>query len=95
MNLIDTQIKSIQQMGTIDKSLNKDRLSLNFIKTLSEIPKLRKGYDSGGIVDPLDQEILELETIVGLRPVNGYEAQIIEQMKDRLLHLYSLKKGRQ
>jgi hypothetical protein len=32
---------------------------------------------------------------VGLRPVNGYEAQIIEQMKDRLLHLYSLKKGRQ
>ena len=95
MNLIDTQIKSIQQMGTIDKSLNQDRLSVNFIKTLSEIPQLRKGYDSGGIVDPLDQEILELETIVGLTPVNGYEAQIIEQMKDRLLHLYSLKKGRQ
>ena len=55
MNLIDTQIKSIQQMGTIDKSLNQDRLSVNFIKALSEIPKLRKGYDSGGIVDPLDQ----------------------------------------
>ena len=85
-----------QSVGSLmDKSLNQNGLSAAFTKQLSAVSNIRYKFQDGGFVDPLDQEILELETIVGLTPVNGYEAQIIEQMKDRLLHLYSLKKGRQ
>ena len=95
MQIVDQLIQSIPNMGSMDKSLNQERLSPNFIKTIEEAKSLRSGYESGGPVDPIDQEILELEMFVGLRPLNSYEASLIEQMKDRLSYLYSIKKGDQ
>ena len=95
MQIVDQLIQSIPSMGSMDKSLNQERLSPNFIKTIEEAKSLRSGYESGGPVDPIDQEILELEMFVGLRPLNSYEASLIEQMKDRLSYLYSVKKGEQ
>jgi len=95
MQIVDQLIQSIPNMGSMDKSLNQERLSPNFIKTIEEAKSLRSGYESGGPVDPIDQEILELEMFVGLRPLNSYEASLIEQMKDRLSYLYSVKKGDQ
>jgi hypothetical protein len=95
MQIVDQLIQSIPSMGSMDKSLNQERLSPNFIKTIEEAKSLRSGYESGGPVDPIDQEILELEMFVGLRPLNSYEASLIEQMKDRLSYLYSVKKGDQ
>ena len=95
MQIVDQLIQSIPNMGSMDKSLNQERLSPNFIKTIEEAKSLRSGYESGGSVDPIDQEILELEMFVGLRPLNSYEASLIEQMKDRLSYLYSVKKGDQ
>lgn len=95
MKIVDQLIQSIPNMGSMDKSLNQERLSPNFIKTIEEAKSIRSGYESGGPVDPIDQEILELEMFVGLRPLNSYEASLIEQMKDRLSYLYSVKKGDQ
>lgn len=95
MQIVDQLIQSIPSMGSMDKSLNQERLSPNFIKTIEEAKSLRSGYESGGPADPIDQEILELEMFVGLRPLNSYEASLIEQMKDRLSYLYSVKKGDQ
>tara|TARA_A100001015_G_scaffold254169_1_gene294833 strand:+ start:4202 stop:4489 length:288 start_codon:yes stop_codon:yes gene_type:complete len=95
MQIVDQLIQSIPNMGSMDKSLNQERLSPNFIKTIEEAKSLRSGYESGGPADPIDQEILELEMFVGLRPLNSYEASLIEQMKDRLSYLYSVKKGDQ
>jgi hypothetical protein len=66
---------------------------------------IHKGRSVGSLMDKsLNQNGLsaaftkQLSAVSNIRykfQVNGYEAQIIEQMKDRLLHLYSLKKGRQ
>ena len=95
MKIVDQLIQSIPNMGSMDKSLNQERLSPNFIKTIEEAKSIRSGFESGGPVDPIDQEILELEMFVGLRPLNSYEASLIEQMKDRLSYLYSIKKGDQ
>jgi hypothetical protein len=95
MQTINNLIQTIPSMGSMDKSLNQDRLSPNFIKTLEEVKTLRTGYENGGSVDPIDQEILELEMFVGLRPLNSYEAALVEEMKDRLSYLYSIKKGKQ
>jgi len=95
MQIVDQLIQSIPSMGSMDKSLNQERLSPNFIKTIEEAKSIRSGYESGGPADPIDQEILELEMFVGLRPLNSYEASLIEQMKDRLSYLYSVKKGDQ
>lgn len=87
-------IQPIKSMGSLmDKSLNQEGLSVNFMEKIAEVPKLRASFESGGSVDPIDQEILELEMFVGLRPLNSYEASLIEQMKDRLSYLYSIKKG--
>lgn len=93
MQTINNLIQSIPNLGSMDKSLNQDQLSPNFIKTLNEAKALRAGYEDGGSVDPIDQEILELEMFVGLRPLNSYEAALIEEMKDRLSYLYSIQKG--
>jgi len=95
MQTINNLIQTIPSMGSMDKSLNQDRLSPNFIKTLEEVKTLRTGYENGGSVDPIDQEILELEMFVGLRPLNSYEAALVEEMKDRLSYLYLIKKGKQ
>lgn len=87
-------IQPIKSMGSLmDKSLNQEGLSVNFMEKIAEVPKLRASFESGGSVDSIDQEILELEMFVGLRPLNSYEASLIEQMKDRLSYLYSIKKG--
>lgn len=87
-------IQPIKSMGSLmDKSLNQEGLSVNFMEKIAEVPKLRASFESGGSVDSIDQEILELEMFVGLRPSNSYEASLIEQMKDRLSYLYSIKKG--
>ena len=96
MNIIDNMIKPLKSRGSLmDKSLNQDGLSLNFMSKVAKIPTLRASYKEGGIVDPIDQEILELEMFVGLRPMNAMEAFWIEQMKDRLSYLYEVKKGKQ
>ena len=96
MNNLVSELLSKKDLGSfMDKSLNQERLSPNFIKTIEEAKSLRSGYESGGPADPIDQEILELEMFVGLRPLNSYEASLIEQMKDRLSYLYSVKKGDQ
>jgi len=95
MQTINNLIQSIPSMGSMDKSLNQDQLSPNFIKTLEEVKTLRTGYENGGSVDPIDQEILELEMFVGLRPLNSYEAALVEEMKDRPSYLYSVKKGKE
>ena len=96
MNNLVSELLSKKDLGSfMDKSLNQERLSPNFIKTIEEAKSLRSGYESGGPVDSIDQEILELEMFVGLRPLNSYEASLIEQMKDRLSYLYSVKKGDQ
>ena len=94
MNFYDTHLKPLSNKGSLmDKSLNQDGLSINFMQTMAKVPTLRAGFSEGGIVDPIDQEILELEMFVGLRPMNSYEAFLVEQMKDRLSYLYSIKKG--
>ena len=94
MTIINRLIQSIPQMGSMDKSLNQDQLGPHFIKALEEVKTLRAGYQEGGAVDPFDQEILELEMFVGLRPMNSYEAALIEEMKDRLSYLYSIQKSK-
>ena len=94
MNFYDTHLKPLSNKGSLmDKSLNQDGLSINFMQTMAKVPTLRAGFSEGGIVDPIEQEILELEMFVGLRPMNSYEAFLVEQMKDRLSYLYSIKKG--
>ena len=77
----------------IDKSLNQNGLSAAFTKQMDAISKTRFAFKEGGSVDNIDQEIIELEMFVGLRPTNSYEAFLIEQMKDRLFQLYEIKKG--
>lgn len=95
MNFIDPYIKPLKSVGSLmDKSLNQGGLSVNFMKTVAKVPALRASYEKGGIVDPIDQEILQLELFVGLRPSNSYEAFIIEQMKDRLFKLYEIKNSK-
>jgi len=94
MNFYDTYLKPLSNKGSLmDKSLNQDSLSINFMQTMAKVPTLRAGFSEGGIADPIEQEILELEMFVGLRPMNSYEAFLVEQMKDRLSYLYSIKKG--
>lgn len=61
-------------------------------QSMQEPLKLRASYKSGGIVDLIDQEILELEQFVGLRPMNAEQAAAIEEMKDRLYLLYEIRK---
>ena len=78
----------------MDKGLSQDGLSAAFTKQMSAISNLRHTFKDGGSVDPIDQEILELEMFVGLRPLNSYEAFLVEQMKDRLSYLYDLKQGK-
>ena len=96
MNFYDTHLKPLSNKGSLmDKSLNQDSLSINFMQTMAKVPTLRAGFSEGGIVDPIDQEILELEMFVGLTPTNAMEAFWIEQMKDRLSYLYDVKKGKQ
>lgn len=96
MKIIDQFIKPLKgPTSLMDKSLNQDGFSLNFMSKVAKIPTLRASYKEGGIVDPIDQEILELEMFVGLRPMNAMEAFWIEQMKDRLSYLYEVKKGKQ
>jgi len=50
-------------------------------------PKIKLAEGSS----PIDDEILELEMFVGLRPLNALEAGYIEEMKERLNYLYELK----
>ena len=96
MSFINQFIKPLKCPGSLmDKSLNQDGFSLNFMSKVAKIPTLRASYKDGGIVDPIDQEILELEMFVGLTPMNAMEAFWIEQMKDRLSYLYDVKKGKQ
>ena len=96
MSFFNKFLKKLRTTDSLmDKSLNQDGLSLNFMKTVAKIPTLRASYKDGGIVDPIDQEILELEMFVGLTPTNAMEAFWIEQMKDRLSYLYDVKKGKQ
>jgi len=85
-----------QSKGSLmDKSLNQNGLSAAFTKQMGAISKTRFAFKEGGSVDNIDQEIIELEMFVGLRPTNSYEAFLIEQMKDRLSYLYSVKKGKE
>ena len=53
----------------------------------SKKPKIKLAQGSS----PIDDEILELEMFVGLRPLNALEAGYIEEMKERLNYLYELK----
>ena len=77
----------------MDKGLSQSGLSGAFTKQMGAISKTRFAFKEGGSVDNIDQEIIELEIFVGLRPTNSYEAFLIEQMKDRLFQLYEIKKG--
>ena len=96
MTFFNKFLKKLRTTDSLmDKSLNQDSFSLNFMSQVAKIPTLRASYKEGGIVDPIDQEILELEMFVGLRPTNAMEAFWIEQMKDRLSYLYDVKKGKQ
>jgi len=79
----------------MDKGLSQSGLSGAFTKQMGAISKTRFAFKEGGSVDNIDQEIIELEMFVGLRPTNSYEAFLIEQMKDRLSYLYSVKKGKE
>ncbi|MCI5053573.1 MAG: hypothetical protein MRY23_01970 [Pelagibacteraceae bacterium] len=79
----------------MDKSLNQNGLSAAFTKQLSAVSNTRYKFQDGGSVDPIDEEILQLERFVGLRPTNAMEAFWVEQMKDRLSYLYEVKKGKQ
>lgn len=78
----------------MDKSLAHGPLSMNFMRQIASMPKLRSSFNSGGPVLSLEEEIAQLEWFVGLRPSNSYEAYLIEQMKDRLFELYELKKNK-
>ena len=93
MSIINRLMQSMPSMGSMDKSLSQDQLGPNFMKVLEEVKTLRTGYQDGGPVDPVEREIAELEMFVGLRPLNSYEAALIEEMKDRLSYLYSIQKG--
>ena len=85
-----------QSKGSLmDKSLNQNGLSAAFTKQLSAVSNTRYKFQDGGSVDPIDEEILQLEMLVGLRPLNAMEAFWVEQMKDRLSYLYEVKKGKQ
>jgi len=85
-----------QSKGSLmDKSLNQNGLSAAFTKQLSAVSNTRYKFQDGGSVDPIDEEILQLEMLVGLRPTNAMEAFWVEQMKDRLSYLYEVKKGKQ
>ena len=96
MSFFNKFLKKLRTTDSLmDKSLNQDGFSLNFMSKVAKIPTLRASYKEGGIVDPIDQEILELEMFVGLRPMNAMGAFWIEQMKDRLSYLYEVKKGKQ
>jgi len=96
MSFFNKFLKKLRTTDSLmDKSLNQDGFSLNFMSKVAKIPTLRASYKDGGIVDPIDQEILELEMFVGLTPMNAMEAFWIEQMKDRLSYLYDVKKGKQ
>tara|TARA_A100001015_G_scaffold109225_1_gene121204 strand:+ start:3922 stop:4212 length:291 start_codon:yes stop_codon:yes gene_type:complete len=96
MSFFNKFLKKLRTTDSLmDKSLNQDGFSLNFMSKVAKIPTLRASYKDGGIVDPIDQEILELEMFVGLTPTNAMEAFWIEQMKDRLSYLYDVKKGKQ
>ena len=79
----------------MDQGLSQSGLSGAFTKQMGAISKTRFAFKEGGSVDNIDQEIIELEMFVGLRPTNSYEAFLIEQMKDRLSYLYSVKKGKE
>lgn len=85
-----------QSKGSLmDKSLNQNGLSAAFTKQLSAVSNTRYKFQDGGSADPIDEEILQLEMFVGLRPTNAMEAFWVEQMKDRLSYLYEVKKGKQ
>lgn len=85
-----------QSKGSLmDKSLNQNGLSAAFTKQLSAVSNTRYKFQDGGPADPIDEEILQLEMFVGLRPTNAMEAFWVEQMKDRLSYLYEVKKGKQ
>lgn len=96
MKNTNSNIHPMKSVGSLmDKSLNYENFSKDFIQQLSSIPSVRHGFETGGSVDPIDQEILELEMYVGLRPSNSYDAHFIEMAKDRLFKLYELKKKKQ
>ena len=74
----------------IDEPDRRGRFLARVYKNLVESD--RATFDKGGrVLDPIDQEILELEMFVGLRPLDGYEAYLISNMQDRLDYLYELK----
>ena len=85
--------KGLSVGSLMDKGLSQSGLSGAFTKQMSAISKARFAFKDGGSANNIDQEILELEMFVGLRPTNSYEAFLIEQMKDRLFQLYEIKKG--
>jgi len=98
MSKHNNKIQPTQSVGSLmDKSLNYGSLSRAFTQQMAPVSNIRYALKSGGSVsnDPIDQEILELELFVGLRPMDSYHAFLIEQMKDRLSYLYSIKKKKE
>ena len=86
-------LKPVRSVGSLmDKSLNQDGLSRAFTNQLGAISKTKFHFKEGGLVDPIEEEILQLEMIAGLRPMSAMDAYYVELAKDRLNYLYDLQK---
>lgn len=89
---------SFLKRSSIDKPIDQPDQRTQFILRVADMinqngdETIRLRLSDGGSANPIDQEILELEMFVGLRPGNSLEAMYIEEMKDRLDYLYKLKK---
>jgi hypothetical protein len=84
-----------QSNGSLmDKGLSQSGLSGAFTKQLAAFSKTKHAFKDGGPVDPVEEEILQLEMIAGLTSSNSYEAFLIELAKDRLSYLYELQKNK-
>lgn len=88
---------SFLKRSSIDKPIDQPDQRMQFILRVADMlnqagdETLRIRMNDGGPISPIDQEILELQMFVGLRPGNSLEAMYIEEMKDRLDYLMKLK----
>ena len=85
-------VGSLMERGRVDQEYfpsqyNSFLARMYQAKTDARKPKIKLASGSS----PIDDEILELEMFVGLRPLNSLEAGYIEEMKERLDYLYQLK----
>lgn len=87
----DIYKKSSMIDAPIDQPDQRQQFILRVAEMLNNDEQPRLRLEGGGAANPIDQEIIELEMFVGLRPGNSLEAMYIEEMKDRLNYLYKLK----